>query len=140
MKMNDAYANGDAYKYFIYFRFALQMIAPFLDIKQKKIIEEDYNKLKLEIFQIEQDKTKADKSKKVEILKLKEEFANNYSSYIVLGLTHTGGIKVSTDGDIEFDEESLQLAKTMIRAGSGLPTAVERAGVEKKEKKSRDME
>ena len=133
MKMNDAQANGDIEKYFIYFRFAFQMIMPFLDIKHRRIIEEDYKLFKQEIMDIEMDIKKADKSKRVEILKLKKEFADEYSGYIVLGLTHTGGIKVTTEGDIQFDEESLERAKTLIRSGTGLPSKMERAGYEKRE-------
>ena len=129
-KMRDCYAESNEEKYYKYFEVAIQLVMPHLEIDIKKGVEADFRKLREEEKRIK-DTQANDQTKKLELMKLKDDFATAHRYYIMLVLTKVGIVKTSEEGLIDFKSVDIEDMKHVIRAGGGLPSAVERSGLNK---------
>lgn len=102
LQMRNAKAKGEWYKYWVNFKFAMQLLVPYMSVEVRKKIEEDYQELLKEIKKIEKkDIAKASKDKEIE--ELKTEFAETHEYYILSALGRVGIIKVEEEGVLDFN-------------------------------------
>lgn len=131
-KMRDTYAEDSQEKYYKYFEVAIQLVLPHLDIEIRKEVENDFKQLKKMIKETNA-KDSNDQTKKIEILKLKEDFATTHRYYIMLALTKVGIVRASEEGLIDFNSIEIDAIKRAIRAGGGLPSALKEAKITKED-------
>lgn len=102
LRMRDSKAKGDWSKYWAYFKFAMQLLVPYMVIDLRRKIELEYQELLREIEKIEEKNiAKASKDKEIESLKI--EFAETHEYYILSALGRVGIIKVSDEGVLDFN-------------------------------------
>lgn len=127
-RMRDNYADNNQERYYKYFEIALQLVLAHLDIEIRKGVETDFKKLKSEEKKIKESGAN-EQTKKLELLKIQESFANDHRYYIMLALTKVGIVRTSEEGLIDFDSIEVESLKRVIRAGSGLPSSLKEAGL-----------
>lgn len=128
-KMRDYYAEGNEERYYKYFEVAIQLVLPHLDLEIRKGVETDFRKLREEEKRIKES-TANDQTKRIQLITLKESFATAHRYYIMLALTKVGIVKASEEGRIDFSSIDIENMKRVIRAGTGLPSAVKEAGID----------
>jgi hypothetical protein len=100
--MRNAKANEQWYKYWVHFKFAMQLLVPYMTVETRKKIEKEYQELLKQIEEIE-EKNIARASKDKEIEDVKVEFAETHEHYILSALGRVGIIKVSEEGVLDFN-------------------------------------
>jgi hypothetical protein len=102
LQMRNAKANEQWYKYWVHFKYAMQLLVPYMSVDIRKKIEKDYQELLAEIKKIEEkDIAKASKEREIEALKV--EFAEAHEFYILSSLSRVGIVKVNEDGMLDFN-------------------------------------
>ena len=119
MKMRDAKADGDKRRYWVYFEFAIQLVLSYLEPGILAYIQKDFDTMEEQIQLIQHDMRIADKTKEVSIDFLHSDFSDRHRYFILKALNKIGIVKVSEDGDIDFDKLDLQLMAQIIRKGHG---------------------
>jgi len=99
--MNSA-AEEDVDKYFTNFRFAMQLVLGYLNIKTRTALEQDYKALLEEFKKIKEDKTLNPEGKKIKIRELKQAFADGHTSYIFACFSKVGIQKLREEGKLDF--------------------------------------
>lgn len=126
MKMRDAKADGDIWRYWVNFEFGIQLVLSHLEPKVASLVQLDYDAMEAIILKI---KTLEDnpESQKVEVNKLRENFADTHRVFLMKCLNKIGIVKVAEDGTIDFDSTELSLMEKMVRVPSGRAEAAAKA-------------
>lgn len=125
-RMRDANADDQIDRYYKQCRFGLELIISYLSPEIRKDIDTDFKTLRAEIERINNDSSLNEESKKNEILKLKNSFADSHEYYIMASLGKVGIITVSEEGLIDFSSTDLERVKRIVRDSDGLDKAVEK--------------
>lgn len=115
MKMRDAKADSDRYRYWTYFEFAIQLVLSYLEPAAAAYIQQDFDKMEDKKQAILHDPRIADKTKEMSVNILHEQFADKHRYFILKALNKIGIVKVSEDGEVDFDKLDLELMSYVIR-------------------------
>jgi len=128
-RMNDAKANREKDKYYVFFKFACQLVMPYMSIKTKQKMQRDFMELGKIEKAIKEDKNLSDLSKQTQLDEIHSIFADNRELYIMEVMPKTGIIKVMEEGGIDFEKRDIEAIKAAVLAtGTGLIGAVEKHG------------
>lgn len=120
MKMRDAKANNNSHQYFVYFKFATQLIMPHMTFNARKRLQDDFNELKALEAKIRVDPMHQ-ASKDQEILRMRYMFADNREYYLLDALPKIGLGKDLEEGQIDFEKTDIDaLARAVRDVGTGL--------------------
>lgn len=115
MLMTRAEAEKDWWKFWVYAKFVLKRILPYMDVEARQALEADWQELDRLEREIETgDDPEATKSRKIEKLRL--GFIKAHESYISMNLPRTGLITVSEDATIDFSKKDFEVLKRAVRA------------------------
>jgi hypothetical protein len=125
--MVEAEANHDLGKYWVYFKFVIRRLLPYMDPEARQLLEaewQEFARLERELEQAQMnDKTRTD-----QIQKLRMNFIEQHQAYISLNLPRTGLITVSEDSIMDFGKRDFDVLKATIKTSrSGLPSVVRAA-------------
>jgi len=146
-RMRDAESGKHYEQYFTHFKFALQLVIPYISGEVRTDIEDDMDTLKKAIEQIKKDKALNDITRSKVITEVKRDFADNHKAFLMSALTKTGIVKVLDEGVVDFTKNDMDTVAHIIRnSGKGLEKSIEQALDGEKSnlhkdllKKSRDM-
>lgn len=127
-KMRDAESANQHDKYFIHFKFALQLVIPYITGEVRKDIETDFITLEGAIEKVKQDKEMNDISRDRTITAIRRNFADTHKAYLMSALTKTGIVKVLDDGVVGFTKYDMDTIASIIRnSGKGLEKSIVQA-------------
>lgn len=113
--MMNAAGEDDIDKYFTNFKFALKMVMSYLDIQTRAAIEADYNLFLKALKKIEEDGTLNPESKKLQIRKIKNTFADGHNLYIFACFSRIGIIRIKEEGKLDFSVLDIDQMAQIVR-------------------------
>lgn len=123
--MNDAEAEKDYHKYFIYFKMVFQRMLPFMTTEERQACQRDWEKLRELEKEIDDSKHLADQTKAKMKLELRKTFADTHTAYIFLAFPRARLTIVRSDANIDFGKMEFRKLKRIVRAtGVGAPSAI----------------
>jgi hypothetical protein len=126
MKMRDAKANKDNHQYFVYFKFATQLIMPHMSFNARKKLQDDFNALKALETEVRANEMHQS-SKDTTIQEMRYMFADNREYFLLDALPKIGLGKDLEEGQIDFNKTDID---TLVRAvrdvGTGLNASLEK--------------
>lgn len=125
-RMRDYHTDGDIDKYTIAFKYCFKMVIPWLSVKTRARVQDDYEKYTGKLKALDEAKELNPESKKLEKRKLSEEFADVHELLIFSSLSRLGIIKVSDEGNINFDNLDIDTMALLIRSQKGLKGMVKK--------------
>jgi hypothetical protein len=126
MKMNDAEAEEDWEKYYVYGKFVLQRLRPHMELSQRQAIESEFLLLQEYERKIREHPTNNETSKKNDIKLLRKGFIDAHAAYIFFTLPRAGLIQIEEEGEIDFSKMDFEVMKTLIKNRSGMKLSLER--------------
>lgn len=135
MLMARAEADKDWWKFWVYFKFVIKRLLPYMDIDARVALEADWQELTRLEREIETGKD-PEPTQARNIEKLRLSFIKNHESYISLSLPRTGLITVTEDSLVDFNKHDFDIFKRAIRSGSEISKSIEEA--QKKEEVKKD--
>jgi len=125
--MMNAAADGDIQRYYTNFRFAIQLVISYLDIKTRTSLQADMDKLEILMKAINEAPDLNPESKKNKILTLKQDFADNHTVYIFGCFSRVGIVRIREEGRLDFKVLDIdQMAQIVQGASGGLPSGIKR--------------
>lgn len=120
MRMNDAEASEDWYKFYVYFKFCLHRLALRLPPDVRQGIENDWQTFQTLIRCIEKDAKLADASKKKKIIDLQRNFAESHMHYIFQALPKAGLDALSEEASLDCGKHEFEEIKLAIRGKNSI--------------------
>lgn len=125
--MMNAAADGDINRYYTNFKFALQLVISYLDIKTRTALQADMDKLDILIDSINAAPDLNPESKRGKILALKESFADKHTVYIFGCFSRVGIVRIKEEGRLDFKVLDIdKMAQIVQGASGGLPSGIKR--------------
>lgn len=121
MKMNEAEANQEWYKYFVYFKFIFLRLIPRINVDIRKKIESDWWAFHAIIRAIEKS-NQNELTKKKNIETLQRNFADSHMFYIYQTLPKVGLDTIIEEGSIEPQKHDFKELERIVRGGNGAET------------------
>ena len=125
--MRDAKAEENWHKYYVFFEFASQMMAPFLDRALARRLESEYRELQKAIEGITNNKELNRESKKRIILTLRTAFADKHQAYVVAFMDRTPLVSIEIEGLIDFGKFEFEEIAKVIQQRESYSTLLEKA-------------
>jgi hypothetical protein len=125
--MMNAAADGDIERYFVNFRFAMQLVISYLDIKTRTALQADMDDFEKQEEAIKMAPDLNPETKRGKILALKQSFADKHAVYIFSCFSRVGIVRIKEEGRLDFRVLDIQqMAQIVQGASGGLPSAIKR--------------
>jgi hypothetical protein len=138
-KMEVAEAKGELKEFFIYFKWAVRLLTPFIEGEKRAAMERDFKVLEAAVKTINSQPAASmnDQSKESAIDKLRAAFADTHAFVVFEALPKASIVKITQDAVIDLEKRNWQEMGLMIRsvAHSGLKSGVMQA-LEREEAKN----
>lgn len=118
MKMNDAEASQEWYKFFVYFKFCIRRLSRRLPPEVGEAIEADWKRFYEVTWQLEHDTRLAETTKKMKIEELQRNFAEMHMEYIFYALPKAGLDVINEEASLNCPKHDFDEMKDLIRGSS----------------------
>ena len=117
MLMVTAEADKDWWRYWVYFKFVMDRLTPYMEVDVRKNLETERAAEMKREYEIESITTESAIAKENLLEKLRKAYIETHKGYITMNLPRAGIIQLEEEGAIDEDEKDYELLRTMMRAG-----------------------
>lgn len=121
MAMNEAEANRDWYRYFVYFRFVFYRILPFIRRKERRLLETDWQTFHKAKQKIELNEN-AEGTRKKQVEELMRNFVETHQASVFYAFGRAKLISIKEEGIIDWTTIDLDTVQKIVRGRGDITT------------------
>jgi hypothetical protein len=113
MLMVKAEADHDTYRQWVFYKFVVKRMLPYMDTDTQKALDTDWSSLAAREFEIKSSKS-SDESKKFAIEDLHANFMEAHDAYIYLAMARAGQLELSENATLDFDKLDIKVVEKIV--------------------------